>query len=190
MIWVIRYCKGFFLGKMKAVICSSSRRSYGEFYFPAAVALTFLLSGGESFLYIVPIAILTFADASSAFFGLKWGRHPFKYLPVKKSYEGSVAFCLVSFAVSVIGLAALSDMDTRYIFMVSSMVAVATTLIEAICPDGLDNLMIPLVALFILKIHSPMNVEALAMRLLVMTALPFLLLLDQRNLSLRREISK
>ncbi|MBP7860521.1 hypothetical protein KA183_02475 [bacterium] len=187
ILCVIRYCKGFFLSKMKSVICSNSRLSYGEFYFPAAVAITFILSGGEPLLYTVPIAILTFADASSALFGIKYGRHPFKYLPFKKSYEGSLAFFLVSFIVSVIGLAAFSDIDTRFILMVSAMVAVFTTLIEALCPVGLDNLMVPLGALFILKTHLPMSQEDLVFRLCAMMALPFLLLLDQRNLSLRGE---
>lgn len=187
ILWAIRYCKGFFLSKMKSVICSNSRLSYGEFYFPAAVAITFILSGGEPLLYTVPIAILTFADASSALFGIKWGRHPFKYLPFKKSYEGSLAFFLVSFIVSVIGLAAFSDIDTRFILMISAMVAVFTTLIEALCPIGLDNLMVPLGALFILKTHLPLSQEDLVFRLLAMMALPFLLLLDQRNLNLRGE---
>lgn len=187
IIWIIRYCKGFVLGKMKSVICSESRNSYGELYFPAAIALTFAFCGGEPVLYIVPIAILTFADASSALFGIKWGKHPFKYLPFKKSYEGSLAFFFVSFMVSLFGLAAFGDMDTRHILMVSAMVAAFTTLIEAACPEGLDNLMIPLSALFILKTQSFLSVEDLAIRLVVLTALPFLLLLNQRRLNLQSE---
>ncbi|MDX2105696.1 MAG: hypothetical protein SFY67_04765 [Candidatus Melainabacteria bacterium] len=187
ILWIIRYCKGFALGKMKSVVCSDSRKSYGELYFPAAIALTFAVSGGEPVLYIVPIAILTFADASSALFGIRWGKHPFKYLPFKKSYEGSLAFFFVSFIVSVLGLAALGDMDTRHIFMVSAVVTAVTTLIEAACPEGLDNLMIPLGALFILKTHSLLSVEDLAIRLVVLTTLPFLLLLNQRRLNLQSE---
>ena len=184
-IWTIRYCKGIFLNKMKGVICCDSRKSYGEFYFPAAIALTFVLSGAQPVLYIVPIAILTFADTSSALFGIKWGKHPFKYLPFKKSYEGSLAFFVVSFIASVVGLAALSDLDTLHILMVSIMVSAFTTLIEAVCPVGIDNLLIPLAALFILKTHMALNPEDLAIRLFSLTTLPFLLLLDQRRLNLK-----
>lgn len=180
-IWVIRYWRGFFFARMKSVICSSSRRSYGEFYFPVAVAVTFILSAGEPVSYIVPIAILTFADASSALFGVKWGKHPFKYLPFKKSYEGSLAFFIVAFLVSSLGLTFLTDMENTHVVLVSLLLAVFTTLIEALCPVGLDNFMVPVGALFILKTHMPMSPEDILLRLIVMITLPGLLLLDQRK---------
>lgn len=187
-IWAVRYWKGVSFAKMKNVICSTSRKSYGELYFPAAVAITFIMSGGEPVLYTVPIAILTFADASSALFGVKWGKHPFKYLPFKKSYEGSLAFFFVSFMVSYAGLYFLSDVNTTCVILVSLLVSVITTLIEALCPIGLDNIMVPLTALFILKTHLPMSLEDLIVRLIVMIVLPGLLLLDQRKLNLGRQI--
>lgn len=184
-IWLIRNWKGIFFARMKSVICSSSRLSYGEFYFPVAVAVTFILSGAEPVLYTIPVAILTFADASSALFGVKWGKHPFKYLPFNKSYEGSLAFFAVAFLVSSIGLSFLSDLETTQVVLVSLLLAVFTTLIEALFPIGLDNIMVPLGALFILKTHMPMSIEDLLIRLIVMITLPGLLLLDQRKLSLK-----
>lgn len=190
MLWTIRNCKGIILSKLKSVICSKTRKSYGEFYFPFAIAITFVLSRGEAFLYLVPIAILTFADASSALFGMKWGKHPFKYLPFKKSYEGSLAFFVVSFMVSLIGLAWLCNLDTSHILMVSAMVAAFTTLVEAACPEGLDNLLIPLGALIILKTQISLGTDDLLLRLFVLSALPFLLLLDQRRLNLTGETIK
>ncbi|MFO1448417.1 MAG: hypothetical protein U1F61_09700 [Opitutaceae bacterium] len=40
---------------------------------------------------MIPVALLTFADAAGAMIGTRWGRHKFATLEGTKSVEGSIA---------------------------------------------------------------------------------------------------
>ncbi|MCU0750187.1 MAG: hypothetical protein MUF13_11645, partial [Akkermansiaceae bacterium] len=66
------------------------RPSYGEVLFAPAVALVFDLAAGDPFLFCIPVAVLTLADAAGALGGTRWGRHRYGAGEGFKSFEGSV----------------------------------------------------------------------------------------------------
>lgn len=69
-----------------------ARQSLGEIYFPLSVAIVFVFARGEPMLFVVPILILTFADAVAALVGVRYGAAHYTTLEGRKSTEGSVAF--------------------------------------------------------------------------------------------------
>src|SRR5262249_29731851 len=67
------------------------RPTLGEVYFPVSVAWLFWLAReSDPLLFVIPALMLTFADATSALIGMRYGMTP--YLGANKSLEGSVAF--------------------------------------------------------------------------------------------------
>jgi phytol kinase len=68
------------------------RRSLGEVYFPAAVAVLFCLSHQTPLLFCIPILMLTLADAVAALIGVRYGRLRYQTLEGQKSAEGSITF--------------------------------------------------------------------------------------------------
>ena len=73
------------------VLHDVNRASLGEIYFPLGVAVVFTLSFGETLRFVIPVALLTFADAAGALVGKRWGRRKFETLEGEKSVEGSLA---------------------------------------------------------------------------------------------------
>jgi phytol kinase len=72
------------------------RTTLGELYFPLSVGLLFWLTRGEHvLLFVIPVLMLTFADATCALVGRRYGLTP--YHGASKSLEGSVAFAVVAF---------------------------------------------------------------------------------------------
>ena len=45
----------------------------GEFYFPVAVAVVFVLARGDTLLYLIPVLTLTVADSVGALIGVRYG---------------------------------------------------------------------------------------------------------------------
>lgn len=125
------------------------RRTYGEFVFPAGIALTALLSPDWR-IYTFGILTMAFGDALASLIGQKYGRHRYKLGLADKTFEGSAALFLTAL---VIGLAinGLSP-DSRMLATISA--AGAATLVEAITPLGFDNLTVPVVAAYVLAIFS------------------------------------
>ena len=82
--------------RLREVIGSVDRESGGEFYFPLAIAMLFLLAGADPLLYCIPVLILTFADTAAAVVGLRFGCTHYRSTRGHKSVEGSLAFFVVS----------------------------------------------------------------------------------------------
>ncbi len=73
------------------------RHSLGEICFPVSVVLVFALSGGVLWRYLIPILVLTLADAAGAVIGAAYGRRKFRVFAGWKSAEGSLLVFFVSF---------------------------------------------------------------------------------------------
>ncbi|RYG31199.1 hypothetical protein EON81_23420, partial [bacterium] len=69
------------------------RPSYGEVLFAPAVAAVFTLAAGDLYLYLIPILILTIADAAGALVGTRWGKRRYGSGDGFKTVEGSIIFC-------------------------------------------------------------------------------------------------
>ena len=84
---------------MGAVAHRVERATFGELYFPLSVAWLFWLTcGDDPLLFVIPILMLTLADAAAAVVGARYGLTP--YIGAGKSLEGSAAFAVVAFSAS------------------------------------------------------------------------------------------
>jgi len=127
-----------------ATLHGIQRTSYGEFLLALSIGVTFFLAQGDALLYVLPIAVLTLADAAAALVGTAYGTKLFQVEESHKSVEGSVVFFAVTLLIAVVCLMLLSDLPTLNILALSLMVAVFGTLVEAQSWRGFDNLFLPL----------------------------------------------
>lgn len=125
------------------------RDSAGELWFVAGVCASFLWAGSQPAAYAVALLVLGLADAAAALVGRRWG-WPLR-LPggTRKSAAGCGAFFVVAFAVTAGVLYAAGDPAAMRSAL---LVALSTTLIEALLGRGLDNLFVPLGALAALEL--------------------------------------
>lgn len=126
------------------------RASYGDLWFLAAIGLVFVLSDGRTLLYVVPILVLTFADAAAALVGVAFGRLRYSTVGGSKSLEGSAAFLGVAFLCAGMPLLASGDHGYHEAFAIAAALAFATTILEAVASKGLDNLLVPAGAFLVL----------------------------------------
>lgn len=148
------------------------RTSHGEFYFPIAVAVLFGLARGNKLLYLVPLLVLTFADAVAAILGTIYAKVPYEGVGGKKSVEGSVAFFTVAFFAVHVPLLLFTGLSRPQTLLVALDIALVVTLLEAVSWRGLDNVFIPLGVFLLLHIYT-----ALPIRLLVYRFIAAILLL-------------
>jgi phytol kinase len=153
------------------------RASYGELCFPIAIGLLFVLSGGDPFLFCVPILLLGVADPAAAAIGLRHGKVLYTTDDGIKSGEGSAGFFLVAFFCVHIPLLLGTDTGRLETLLIATIVGLLVTSLEAISWRGLDNLFVPVGGYVLLTSHLAMGAEALLLRLAVIAVLfsiPFL----------------
>jgi phytol kinase len=134
------------------VLHDADRISHGELYFALSIGVLLLASNGESFLYVVPLLILTIADAAAAVVGRAFPLMPLSGLAKGKTASGCATFFVVALLVTLPTLIGLTDISPGLALTVAVTVSVATCIAEAISSRGFDNLAVPAVALFILKL--------------------------------------
>jgi len=166
------------------VIHDISRQSSGEIYFPAAVAILFVLAKGDPLLFCVPILILTLADALAALVGVYYGKYHYATAEGTKSFEGSLAFFTITFLSVHIPLLLFSDVGRVETLLIGLIMGILVMLFEAIAWRGLDNLFIPLGAFVLLKAYLPMESEWLFVRLVVICLLVVLFYRVRRRTTL------
>ena len=136
------------------------RATFGELYFPLAVAWLFWLTCGEyPLLFVIPVLMLTLADAAAAIVGARYGLTP--YVGASKSLEGSAAFAVVAFLCVQVPLLAWSDVGRIESSLIAATIALLVMLLEAIAARGLDNVVIPLAAYVLLRSSLALDTEAL-----------------------------
>ena len=143
------------------------RHSTGELLFPLAVAAVFYLSGDRPEYYLVPLLVLTIADALGALFGSRHGHTPYLAWKGRKSIEGSFLFFVAAFVCSCVPLLQLAPIARADVMWISLSVALLATAIEGILGDGWDNLMVPLGVFLILDQLDARDSEARALSALV-----------------------
>jgi phytol kinase len=122
-------------GKILKSIHDVERQSYGELFFPLAIAITALLFPTLG-LYMFGILIMALSDGLAGLLGSRYGKSKYTLWLAKKSYLGSTVFFIASLFIGLI-------------FTHSPMiliVALTLTCIEAASVRGLDNLLLPPVA--------------------------------------------
>ena len=125
------------------------RSSGGDMYFAASVAILYAVARDEPALYIMPLLVLTLADALAALAGVFYAKTAYESYRAKKSWEGSLVFFVVAFLCIHITVLLLTDLDRAEGITVSLTLSYVATLIEGASWEGLDNLFLP-IALYLL----------------------------------------
>ncbi|HEX7026186.1 MAG TPA: hypothetical protein VF268_03025 [Gammaproteobacteria bacterium] len=126
-----------------------NRSSLGELLFAVSIALLFWLSKDEPVTYVIPMLILTLSDAAAAIVGVHYGRHTYRIAQGMKSWQGTAAFTVVTFGLSVSLLAWLTDLPVLHVVIIAAVLAWLGALIEAVSWYGVDNVVVP-VGLYLL----------------------------------------
>jgi len=147
------------------------RASFGEFYFPVAVATLFAMTHHQPIRYVVPILLLGFADAVAALVGRRYGLTHYETQEGHKTWEGSLAFFTVAFFVIHVPLLLFTDTGRVQTLLIAVTLGLVSTLFEAIAWRGLDNLLVPLMGYAILSTYLRLSTGELLARLGVTIAL-------------------
>jgi phytol kinase len=127
------------------------RASIGELLFPLSVGLLFWLSHSQPAFYLAPLLVLVVPDAVAALVGKSYGRLLFEVEQgERKSLEGSLMFFLLSFLAVFLPLLLMTDTAKGPLVLEVLQLAFLVACLEAICVHGVDNLVIPLAAYYIL----------------------------------------
>ena len=159
------------------------RTTLGELYFPISVALLFYLTRGEHpLLFVIPILMLTFADATGALVGKRYGLT--KYTGAGKTLEGSIAFAVVAFFCVHVPLLLWTEVGRAESLLTSATLALLVMVLEGSAWRGLDNLFIPIGGYFLLRAYLVMDETALLMRLMITVGLVVLVVIARRRTTL------
>ena len=147
---------------------SVERQSWGDILLTLAVGMTFFLSGEDLILFVLPMAVLTLADAAAALAGTAYGKRFFAVEDGRKSVEGAAIFFMVTLIVSMICLLLLTDVPRPNVIALGLAVAALGTLIEAESWRGLDNFFLPVGLMIYLYANLQTGIGGLAGELLLL----------------------
>lgn len=169
-----------------ATLHGVDRQSYGDFLLAAAVGLCFLLAGDTTLHYVLPIAVLTLADAAAALAGTTYGTKRFLVEDGYKSVEGSAVFFVITLLIAIICFLLMSDLPAPNILVLSLLTAAFGTLVEAQSWRGFDNLFLPLGLLVFIAIHGESSLAELG----ALTAIFLAAILAARTLGPRLGLTR
>jgi phytol kinase len=127
----------------------------------------YLLARGNTIMYVIPLAVLTFADSAAAVVGLRYGVLKYSTEEGRKSTEGSVVFLIVAFLCTLVPLLLFTDTEKAAALLIAFLVAFVSMLVEAVCTRGADNILVPLVALLVLQSSVSRGTAELALQTVV-----------------------
>ena len=137
--------------KLLSSVGDVERASVGELLFPVSVGLLFWLSHARPAYYLAPLLVLVVPDAAAALVGKTYGRVLFEVEQgERKSLEGSLMFFLLTFLAVFLPLLLMTDTAKGPLVLEVLQLAFLVACLEAICVNGVDNLVIPLACYYIL----------------------------------------
>ena len=138
------------MGSLARTVHGVARDSWGDLLLPVSIALLWILQDDTPIRYVLPLAILTVADAAAALTGIAYGRLRFTAEAGAKTLEGTVMFFLVTLLTAMICLLLLSEVSRGAVIAIGAALAAFATLVEVDSWKGLDNLFLPMGALIFL----------------------------------------
>ena len=128
---------------------SVGRKSFGTLFYAISIGVLSACFWQTSPQYtVIGILIMAWGDGMAAIIGQRFGRHTYKIGEITKSWEGSLAMATASFAVSELVLLSVEG-NSWHILLISIIVALIATILEAFSKLGIDNLSVPLGSGFI-----------------------------------------
>ena len=176
LLLFLRIHKGLRLGVGTALL-GIERKSLGDIYFVISIVIVFLLHK-STFEYIIPIAILTFADSVAALVGINYGRYNMAQhdQEAPKSREGSIMFFLVAFICALVPLQLMTEIGRAEVLLISALIGIVATGIEVISRHGNDNLLLPLLTYSILRYNIYQSLETMLINTGIMLVLLLIVL--------------
>jgi phytol kinase len=153
------------------VLHGVKRVSFGEICFGPAVATVFQLAQGDALAHVIPIGILTIADAAAALAGTRWGRKSYGSGGGTKTHLGSLVFLLAAWCCAALPLALCGRVDWPAAAMIGGVLGLLAMMAEGMADRGFDNLVVPLLAAFVLERILPLGQAELGARLVAAAAL-------------------
>jgi len=172
--------------RLGGVLGGTGRDSWGEIWFPLAVAVVFALRGDNDLLFYIPVLQLTVADAVAAMVGIRHGAHRFATDDGRKSAEGSFAFFFAAFLAATVPLLFFSGMPVLTVGLIGVLLGLGLMLTEAISWRGLDNLFIPLACQVVLQRVWSFPVERLFLESSLLLGMVLVLAAIRRRTHLSR----
>jgi phytol kinase len=126
-------------------INSVGRKSFGTFFYAVSIGLliTWFWPLQQPQYAALGILVMAWGDGLAAVIGQRFGQHHYQVWGRQKSWEGSVAMCLVSYIVSSLILLGVQG-NVWQTWVVSLAVALVATGLESFSMLGIDNLTVPL----------------------------------------------
>ncbi|WP_017651514.1 diacylglycerol/polyprenol kinase family protein [Fortiea contorta] len=126
-------------------INSVGRQSLGTFFYSVSIGVLI-----ACFWYLqqpqyaaLGILVMTWGDGLAALIGQRFGKHKYEVFGGQKSWEGSLTMTVVSYAISSLILLGVQG-NIWSTWIVSLVVALVATGLEAFSFLGIDNLTVPL----------------------------------------------
>lgn len=126
-------------------INSVGRRSLGTFFYAVSVGIlvAWFWHLQQPQYAALGIMIMAWGDGLAALIGQRFGKHKYKIFGAQKSWEGSLTMTAISCIVSSLILLGTQG-NIWQTWVISLLVAVIATALEAISFLGIDNLTVPL----------------------------------------------
>ncbi len=124
--------------------------STGPLMYAISYTLLAYLYGASPYIVAAGIFPMAYGDSSAALIGMKYGSIKFRVLE-EKSVQGSMGMFMGSLVSLTLGMAYFSGI---YGFTLGSQlvpifaVSLVSTITEAVCPRGLDNIFVPILGAF------------------------------------------
>jgi phytol kinase len=126
-------------------INSVGRKSLGTFFY--AVSIGILVGWfwylNQPYYAALGILIMAWGDGSAALVGQRFGKHKYIVFGGQKSWEGSLSMTFVSYIISSLILYSVQG-NIWQTWVVSLLVAVFATFLEAFSFLGIDNITVPI----------------------------------------------
>jgi phytol kinase len=123
---------------------SVGRKSFGTFFYAVSIGvLTAAFWQTAPYYAVMGILIMVWGDGLAALIGQRWGNHPYKLWGMQKSWEGSLTMFGMSYIVSVLLLTSIHG-NMWQSWLISLVVAITGTTLEAFSKLGIDNLTVPI----------------------------------------------
>jgi phytol kinase len=137
--------------KFGTVLGGVDRTSLGDIFFPLGLASAFTLAHGNKAAFVAATGVLAYGDTAGALVGVRWGRVRYSIARNTKSIEGSSAVLVVSFLCVALALAILGTTSLSATVTAGLVVGLAAALIEAVSSYGLDNFLLPVAVVELMR---------------------------------------
>ena len=131
------------------------RFSYGSILYPVAVYCCYLVYyyfNKELIFFYLPVLILAICDPVAAIIGSRFPYGIFNIGKGKKSLSGSVSFFISSIIVSLVLFNFLSSRSVITILPLVFLIALISSVVEALSTKGTDNITIPASVILVLTL--------------------------------------